>query len=142
LKVYNRKLGHDDCLLVPELFGPEDDFSIYDKICLDLTPPVHLQKLNNNNVAAGSAEWTTCRSSPADGGEHHWTCAKPGRSPAFRDIIAKMAKYFGIRKDETLKFKLDWYPDDYSDSTGPPGQFPEYVKNNGLAGLHQSMVFV
>jgi hypothetical protein len=116
LNVYNRKLRHDDCVLVPELFGPEEDFSIYHRVYNDLTPG--LQKPNN---VAGTTKSCSSRS----GGGRHMTIGKPGRSsPAVIEIIAKMVKYFSIRND-TMKFKLDWYRENDSDSTPPSGQFPD-----------------
>ena len=32
IKKYNRKLKHDNVVMVLELFGPEDDWSVYDKL--------------------------------------------------------------------------------------------------------------
>jgi hypothetical protein len=96
LDVYNRKLRHDDCVLVPEFFGMEEDFSTYNKVLNELSG---LQRINVEGT-----EWIA---SP-DGNSKHVTCTCPGRSPAVREIIRKVAKYFNI-KNSTIQFKLDWY---------------------------------
>ena len=122
LDVYNRKLRHDDCVLVPEFFGREDDFSMYHKVMDELSG---LQRLNVEGT-----EWTIVNPNAAVNGDdsnkrRHVTCASPGCSPAVREIIRKVAQYFDL-KMSTIQYKLDWYRD--GSETRAPGQYSECVK--------------
>jgi hypothetical protein len=90
-EVYDKPLRHDDCVLVPDFFGPASDWSIYHKLLVEIEK---------------SSNLIPCTE---DVGKH-LVCPVPMKSKTFKEVCKKACKYFGI-KLETVQFTLNWYRD-------------------------------
>ena len=97
-EVYNKPLRHDDCVLVPSLFGPTSDWSMYYKLL------VEMQQLQERNIAG--SKLMPCQ---PDVGTH-LVCPTPMKSKTFKEICKKVCTYFDI-KLETVQFTMCWYRD-------------------------------
>ena len=93
---YNKVLKHDDVVIVPELFGAEDDWKLYYQLVQEMTD------LQNQNVKG--SEWMSWHEGA------HLIVKKPEGSPTFQSIIDKLCVYFNIRK-ESIGFRFNWYKD-------------------------------
>jgi hypothetical protein len=81
---YPRKLKQDDVVFVPDLFGPEDDHSNY------------------NRVVAEVPSWKP------DGDGTHVVCDNASPSETVQNVIEKLCEYFLIRKS-SVGAKVHWY---------------------------------
>jgi hypothetical protein len=84
-KFYNRfPLKHDDVVIVPELFGPEDDWKLYYKLVEEMTD------LQQQNVRG--SEWLSWHEGS------HLVAKNPNGSRTFQEIVDKLCDYFQIQK--------------------------------------------
>ena len=96
LKKYNRPLHHDDCVMVPSLFGKEDDMVNYYRLVEEIT------KLQQKGVE--NANWALSR----DG--NHMVCENASMAPTVRKIVSTICKYFHV-KEESVLVKVDMFRD-------------------------------
>lgn len=97
IKSYNRfPLKHDDVVIVPELFGPEDDWKLYYKLVEEMTD------LQQQNVRG--SEWLSWHEGA------HLVAKNPTGSKTFQEIIDKMCDYFQIQK-KSIGTRFNWYKD-------------------------------
>lgn len=80
--VLDKKIKHDDIVIVPEFFCKEDDWSIYYK----LVDEMRAAQANGLN----KSEWISWHEGA------HLISMNPTGSPTFNEIQAKISKYFGI----------------------------------------------
>lgn len=113
LEAYNRVLKHDDVVVVPEFFGDEDDWTLYHQLLNEI------KELQKQGVPG--TQWKRC---PKAVGKH-MACANPMKCATFKEIVTKVCKYFGIRRDKTLEFALNWYKQ--NDDLQTPRHEEEYV---------------
>lgn len=96
-KSYNRfPLKHDDVVIVPELFGPEDDWKLYYKLVEEMTD------LQQQNVRG--SEWLSWHEGA------HLVAKNPNGSKTFQEIIDKLCDYFQIQK-KSIGTRFNWYKD-------------------------------
>jgi hypothetical protein len=81
---YPRKLKQDDVVFVPDLFGPEDDHSNY------------------NRVVAEVPNWKP------DGDGTHVVCDNASSSQTVQNVMERVCEYFSIRKS-SVGAKVHWY---------------------------------
>ena len=95
-RVYPRPLKHDDVVIVPELFGDEDDWSIYYKLIEEMR---ELQK-----EGAKRSEWTSWHEGA------HLVSHGPGGSKTFNMVIDRLCEYFNVNK-KSAGTRFNWYKD-------------------------------
>ena len=96
-KTYNRfPLKHDDVVIVPELFGPEDDWKLYYKLVEEMTD------LQQQNVRG--SEWLSWHEGA------HLVAKNPSGSKTFQEIIDKLCDYFQIEQ-KSIGTRFNWYKD-------------------------------
>lgn len=93
---FNRPLKHDDVVIVPELFGPQDDWSLYYKLVEEMRA---LQE-----SGAKGTEWVSWHEGA------HLICKNPKGSKTFNEVIDRLCEYFHIRK-ESIGTRFNWYKD-------------------------------
>jgi hypothetical protein len=93
---YPRPLKHDDVVIVPELFGREDDKGIYYKLVEEMT------ELQRSNVKG--SEWISWHEGA------HLIVKNPKGSKTFNEIIEKLCEYFRIKK-QSIGTRFNWYTD-------------------------------
>jgi len=103
---YNQKLKHDDVLIVPELFGKEDDWSMYYKLIEEMTDIQNQPDFNSGrNFRNGkSTDWISWHEGA------HLILKDPSSSPTFQSIIDKLCTYFHIRP-KSIGTRFNWYRD-------------------------------
>ena len=94
---YTKPLKHDDVVIVPELFGEEDDYTLYYKLIQEMTD---LQTKQN----VKRSEWIPWHEGA------HLISKDPSGSPTFNTIIDKLCDYFHIRKS-SIGTRFNWYKD-------------------------------
>mmetsp|Transcript_29292 Transcript_29292/g.63571 ORF Transcript_29292/g.63571 Transcript_29292/m.63571 type:complete len:418 (-) Transcript_29292:76-1329(-) len=94
---FNRPLKHDDVVIVPELFGAEDDWSLYYKLVDEM------RKIQSKGQSKGS-EWISWHEGA------HLISKNPTDSPTFNMIIDRLCEYFKIRK-QSIGTRFNWYRD-------------------------------
>jgi hypothetical protein len=92
---FNRPLKHDDVVIVPELFGSEDDWSFYYKLVDEM------RELQQNNP---KAEWVSWHEGA------HLISKHPENSPTFQLVIDRFCGYFHIHK-KSVGTRFNWYKD-------------------------------
>jgi len=95
-KTYDRQLKHDDVVIVPELFGAEDDWDLYYKLVEEL------RVLHKENVRG--SEWISWHEGA------HLISKNPKGSPTFEKVIDRLCEYFDIRK-ASIGTRFNWYRD-------------------------------
>mmetsp|Transcript_28821 Transcript_28821/g.59150 ORF Transcript_28821/g.59150 Transcript_28821/m.59150 type:complete len:643 (-) Transcript_28821:534-2462(-) len=95
-KVYERKLKHDDVVMVPELFGPESNWDLYYKLVEEMRS---LQKENKPG-----SEWISWHEGA------HLISKNPQGSPTFEMVIDRLCEYFKIEK-KSIGTRFNWYRD-------------------------------
>lgn len=83
-------------VIVPELFGEEDDWDLYYKLVEEMTA---LQKEN-----VRGSEWISWHEGA------HLICKDPKGSPTFEKVIDKLCEYFGIKR-RSIGTRFNWYRD-------------------------------
>lgn len=129
---YNKKLKHDDVVIVPELFGNEEDWSIYYKLVEEMREIQKLEKeqqndphngentrnngnsgrnnnngRNNNRRHGGNSksEWIPWHEGA------HLISKKPDDSPTYQSIIKRLCDYFHIDSNKPVGTRFNWYRD-------------------------------
>ena len=92
--VFNRPLKHDDVVIVPELFGAEDDESLYYKLVEEMR--------DINSKGDKNAELISVNL------DAHLISKDPSESKTFNMVIDRMCEYFHIEKHG---IRLNWYRD-------------------------------
>jgi len=93
---FNKVLKHDDVVIVPELFGPEDDWKLYYQLVQEIT------ELQEKQVAG--SEWISWHEGA------HLIVKKPDKSPTFNTIVDCLCEYFGIQR-KSVGTRFNWYKD-------------------------------
>jgi hypothetical protein len=119
-EVYDQDLKHDDVVIVPEFFCDEDDWSIYYKLIDEI------REINEN--AAKKTEWVSWHEGA------HLIAKNYESSESFKEIQAKIAKYFSIT-NKSVGTRFNWYKD--SDDWKPFHQDsaaynPQRAKNQNI----------
>jgi hypothetical protein len=95
LPKYSKPLKHDDAVIVPELFGAEDDWSMYYKLVEEMT------ELQQQQVKG--SEWISWHQGS------HLIAEDPKGSKTFTEIVDKLCDYFEIKG--SIGTRLNWYKD-------------------------------
>ena len=98
--VYDKKLKHDDVVIVPEFFCKEDDWSLYYKLVEEMR---EVQQAEHNPDNKGS-EWISWHEGA------HLISKNPKGSATYNAIQAKISTYFGIENDK-VGTRFNWYRD-------------------------------
>lgn len=117
---YEKKLKHDDVVIVPELFGDEDDWTTYYQLVKELREIQEQEKSdgkenennNNNNNGGGrrgrgpaKSEWIPWHEGA------HLISKKPDDSPTYQRIIKRLCEYFDIDMNKPVGTRFNWYRD-------------------------------
>ena len=94
--VYGKPMRHDDCILVPELFGPEDDWKLYYQLVREIT------ELQNERVRG--SEWLSWHEGA------HLVVKDPSSSKTFNKVIDRLCEYFQIQRT-SVGTRFNWYKD-------------------------------
>lgn len=94
---FSRPLKHDDVVIVPELFGEEDDWSLYYKLVEEM------RDIQQKGQSKGS-EWISWHEGA------HLISKNPTDSPTFNMVIDRLCEYFNIRK-QSIGTRFNWYRD-------------------------------
>jgi len=95
---YNRILKHDDVVIVPELFGKEEDWTLYYQF-IDEIRELQKDPQTNKNV-----EWIPWHEGA------HLISKNPEKSPTFQKVIQRLCEYFDI-EPRTIGTRFNWYRD-------------------------------
>ena len=95
-KTFDKPLKHDDVVIVPELFGDEDDWEIYYKLVEEMNA---LQKEN-----VKGSEYISWHEGA------HLIVKNPKGSPTFEKVIDRLCEYFNIQK-KSAGTRFNWYRD-------------------------------
>ncbi|KAL7432383.1 hypothetical protein ACHAXH_004874 [Discostella pseudostelligera] len=93
---FDKPLKHDDVVMVPELFGPESDWSLYYTLISEL------RSLQKENVR--DAEWISWHEGA------HLISKAPHGSPTFEKVVNRICEYFKIQKS-SIGTRFNWYRD-------------------------------
>mmetsp|Transcript_4089 Transcript_4089/g.7879 ORF Transcript_4089/g.7879 Transcript_4089/m.7879 type:complete len:368 (-) Transcript_4089:724-1827(-) len=117
LEVYNKSLKHDDVVIVPELFGRENDWDLYYKLVEEMrcvqSDPRNSNSGDNradaNKIEVGpelkkGSEWI-----PWHEGAHLIT-KNPKGSPTYNKIVSRLCEYFSIDPNK-IGTRFNWYRD-------------------------------
>ena len=121
IESYNKKLKHDDVVIVPELFGGEDDWSTYYKLVEEMREIQEREKMDhgdrdrdNNHRnghkgrgggGGGKSEWIPWHEGA------HLISKKPDDSPTYQSIIKRLCTYFNIDTNKQIGTRFNWYRD-------------------------------
>ena len=98
---YNKKLKHDDVVIVPEFFCAEDDWSLYYKLVEEMR---QVQSADNSNPDKKGSEWISWHEGA------HLISKNPKGSATYNEIQEKISRYFGIENDK-VGTRFNWYRD-------------------------------
>lgn len=98
-QVFQGPLKHDDVVIIPELFGPQDDWSMYYQLVKEM------REVQAKGDVKGS-EWISWHEGA------HLICKNPTGSPTFTKVIDRLCDYFNIRR-ESIGTRFNWYRDRY-----------------------------
>jgi hypothetical protein len=93
---FHQTLKHDDVVVVPELFGPENDWTLYYQLVKELT------QLQENQVRG--SEFISWHEGS------HLICKEPKQSKTFQMILKRLCDYFDIDAT-TAGTRFNWYKD-------------------------------
>ena len=109
LETYNKPLKHDDVVIVPELFGKEDDWSIYYKLVDELRELQQKEQSENkdndndkNKKRKNGSEWIPWHEGA------HLISKNPKGSPTYERIVKKLCKYFNIDPKKDVGTRFNW----------------------------------
>jgi hypothetical protein len=91
-QVYKKIFMHDDVVIVPEMFGKEDDWNMYETVVSEI------KDLPNESVKT-----------PWHQGSHV-IVKDTNASKTFQEIIDRLCEYFHVKKD-SIDTELNWYQD-------------------------------
>ncbi|KAL7530839.1 hypothetical protein ACHAXR_006738 [Thalassiosira sp. AJA248-18] len=95
-RVFDKKLKHDDVVIVPELFGEECNWDLYYKLVEEM------RSLQKENVR--DSNWISWHEGA------HLISKNPKGSPTFEMVIDRLCEYFNIRKT-SIGTRFNWYRD-------------------------------
>ena len=98
---YPHPLKHDDVVIVPELFGAEDDWKLYYQLLNEMSD---LQQQQSQNKKKQQCEWTSWHEGA------HLIVKNPRDSPTFQSVLDKLCDYFSIER-KSMGFRFNWYKD-------------------------------
>ena len=93
---FDKTLKHDDVVIVPELFGPENNWDLYYQLVSEITELQNSQVKNSDFI-------------PWHEGAH-LICKSPEKSSTFQRIISKLCDYFNIDAS-SAGTRFNWYKD-------------------------------
>lgn len=93
---FQKTLKHDDVVIVPELFGPEDDWSTYYQLVEEVTALQASHVKGSEFIAWHEGS--------------HLICKEPSKSPTFQKIIQRLCEYFDIDA-QSAGTRFNWYKD-------------------------------
>lgn len=93
---FDKTLKHDDVVIVPELFGPEDNWDNYYKLVQEITDLQESDIRNSDFISWHEGA--------------HLICKAPDQSKTFQDIIQKLCHYFNIDAS-SAGTRFNWYKD-------------------------------
>mmetsp|Transcript_3620 Transcript_3620/g.4822 ORF Transcript_3620/g.4822 Transcript_3620/m.4822 type:complete len:442 (+) Transcript_3620:92-1417(+) len=109
-RTYEKRMKHDDVIVVPEFFCAEKDWSMYYQLVKELRD-IQKQEKENESMDTGrdsrtkaSAEWI-----PWHEGCHLVT-KNPEKSETFKKILDRVAEYFSIKLG-SHGTRFNWYRD-------------------------------
>ncbi|KAL3906868.1 MAG: hypothetical protein SGILL_009101 [Bacillariaceae sp.] len=91
-----KQLKHDDVVVVPELFGAEDDWSLYYKLVEELTELQSKETKGSEFISWHEGS--------------HLICKEPKESPTFQMILKRLCDYFDIDA-KSAGTRFNWYKD-------------------------------
>ena len=94
-EVFDRRLKHDDVVIVPEFFCPEDDWTMYYNLIAEI------RERGKENRDAEFISWH-------EGA--HLIVKDASSCPTFKLIQEKIARYFGI-ENKSVGTRFNWYKD-------------------------------
>lgn len=97
----NKPLKHDDVVIVPELFGPEENWDLYYKLVEEMRA---LQQDTEKRENKGS-EWIPWHEGA------HLISKNPKGSPTYNMIVDRLCEYFHIDKSKDIGTRFNWYRD-------------------------------
>lgn len=95
------RLKHDDVVIVPELFGAENDWSIYHKLIEEMTS---LQQCADEPPGRKSSAWISWHEGS------HLITKNPHKSKTFNMIRNRIMEYFNMESDPSAS-RFNWYRD-------------------------------
>ena len=101
VEAYNKPLKHDDVVMVPELFGDEDNWDTYYKLVQEVRD---LQKQASSSKG-NKSDWI-----PWHEGAHLIAKDVTG-SKTYAQIIEKLCTYFHIDTSKDVGTRFNWYRD-------------------------------
>jgi hypothetical protein len=96
---YNRVLKHDDVVIVPELFGGEDDWSLYYQLVQEVTA------IQKDPIHNKGSEWISWHEGA------HLIAKNVNGSATYKTIVDRMCEYFNIDKNSNIGTRFNWYRD-------------------------------
>jgi len=119
---YNKKLKHDDVVIVPEMFGDEDDWTLYYKLVEEM------REIQQKERDEKGSEQKKSRDEGSDNRQRgqkkredksewipwhegaHLISKNPTSSPTYQKIISKLCSYFNI-SNKSIGTRFNWYTD-------------------------------
>jgi len=98
---FNKPLKHDDVVIVPELFGPEENWDIYYKLVEEMRALQHDKEKKENK----GSEWIPWHEGA------HLISKNPKGSPTYNMIVDRLCEYFHIDKSKEVGTRFNWYRD-------------------------------
>ena len=112
---YNKPLKHDDVVIVPELFGKEDDWSTYYQLVEEMRELQAKEEEKDANVEKeankkgkgnnNSSKWISWHEGA------HLISKNPTGSPTYEKIVDRLCEYFNIDKSKQIGTRFNWYRD-------------------------------
>ena len=96
IDTFNKPLKHDDVVIVPELFGKEDDWSTRYKL---------VDEMRELQSREEKAEWISWHEGA------HLISKVPRGCPTYERIIARICQYFNINPKKNVGTRFNWYRD-------------------------------
>lgn len=127
IETYNKTLKHDDVVIVPELFGEEDDLSLYYQLVKEMRDAQEKEKEgkteNQGSNNEGKKVGGRGRGGRGGGGGNsksewipwhegcHLISKKPDDSPTYQSIVKRLCEYFDIDTNKSVGTRFNWYRD-------------------------------
>ena len=96
INTFNKPLKHDDVVIVPELFGAEDDWTTYYTL---------VDEMRDLQTKQKDAEWISWHEGA------HLISNNPQGCPTYERIIERLCQYFKIDKNKKVGTRFNWYRD-------------------------------
>ena len=118
---YNKTLKHDDVVIVPDLFGKEEDWDLYYRMVEEMNElqqrekEASEEKKDDGNGrgggggrgkrGGGGAEWISWHEGA------HLISKNPKGCPTYERIVARLCQYFRIDPSKNIGTRFNWYRD-------------------------------